>query len=178
MLAESVKTQTLILPLNILNLVESSDMPAMRSLKKIALQMLPALEDCTDTKSDSISRTKVDELQGNQNCTCRISVCYALLAIQLVFTFQQAVNQHKNHVIFSAHTGLVSLVTIIIISPTSATRCLVYSSSHSCNAVEATANLVSHHLGTSTVDWCTSVFLVYGFKKKDKWKIYNLKKTL
>lgn len=55
-------TNTNILPLHILNLVESSDMPARRSLKKIALQMLPALEYCTDTKSDSISRTKVDEL--------------------------------------------------------------------------------------------------------------------
>lgn len=122
-------------------------MPAMRSLKKIALQMLPALEYCTDTKSDSISRTKVDELYGNQNCTCRICQCYALLAVQLVFTFQQALN-----VISSAHNGLVLLVTLIIISPTSTTRCLVYSSTHSCNVVEATANLVSHHLGTSTVD--------------------------
>lgn len=43
----------------------------------------------------------------------------------------QAVNQHLYHVISSAHTGLISIVTLIIISPTSATRCLVYSSSHS-----------------------------------------------
>lgn len=62
MLADIIEGECQYTNTNILPLLESSDMPAMRSLKKIVLQMLLALEYCTDTKSDSISRTKVDEL--------------------------------------------------------------------------------------------------------------------
>lgn len=44
MLADIIKGKCQYTNTNILPLLESSDMPAMRSLKKIALQMLPFLE--------------------------------------------------------------------------------------------------------------------------------------